>query len=244
MHPHRMGLGGKGQEDPLRRAEGDAIDVDDLSVTNTDDDAAGITVTPTAGLGTTEAGGTATFEVVLAPDGSYAFVRQFGTTDVVIVDLDAKSVDTVEIGDNPTDLDISPDGRTAAVVALPDATLGQRPVAYVTLTGGAIDLAALKGQIASLVTYDLARLQHLRTPSPLLLTLNDGGRVAPGRVLERMTFAHPAFTHDSIAWQARHAEVSGSHRVHFCGAYWRNGFHEDGLVSGDAVADLILGSRA
>lgn len=95
-----------------------------------------------------------------------------------------------------------------------------------------------------MVTYDLARLQHLRTPGPLLLTLNDGGRVAAGRVLERMTFAHPAFTHASIDWQARHAEVSGSHRVHFCGAYWRNGFHEDGLVSGDAVADLILGSRA
>lgn len=95
-----------------------------------------------------------------------------------------------------------------------------------------------------MVTYDLARLQHLRTPGPLLLTLNDRDTVAPGRVLERLTFAHPAFTHDSIAWQARHAEVSGSHRVHFCGAYWRNGFHEDGLVSGDAVADLVLGSRA
>jgi predicted NAD/FAD-binding protein len=94
------------------------------------------------------------------------------------------------------------------------------------------------------VTYDLARLQHLRTPGPLLLTLNDRDTVAPGRVLERMTFAHPAFTRASIEWQARHAEVSGSHRVHFCGAYWRNGFHEDGLVSGDAVADLILGARA
>jgi predicted NAD/FAD-binding protein len=95
-----------------------------------------------------------------------------------------------------------------------------------------------------MVTYDLARLQHLRTPGPLLLTLNDRGTVAEGRVLERRTFAHPAFTRDSVVWQARHAEVSGSHRVHFCGAYWRNGFHEDGLVSGDRVADLILGTSA
>ena len=37
----------------------------DISVTNTDNDAAGITVTPTAGLVTTEAGGTAGFSVVL-----------------------------------------------------------------------------------------------------------------------------------------------------------------------------------
>ena len=34
-------------------------------MTNTDNDAAGITVTPTTGLTTTEAGGTATFTVVL-----------------------------------------------------------------------------------------------------------------------------------------------------------------------------------
>ena len=37
----------------------------DVAVSNTDNDVAGITVTPTAGLTTTEAGGTATFTVVL-----------------------------------------------------------------------------------------------------------------------------------------------------------------------------------
>ena len=41
------------------------VDAADVAVTNTDNDAAGITVTPTAGLTTTEAGGTATFTVVL-----------------------------------------------------------------------------------------------------------------------------------------------------------------------------------
>jgi predicted NAD/FAD-binding protein len=90
------------------------------------------------------------------------------------------------------------------------------------------------------VTYDLSRLQHLATPSPLLLTLNDSGRIATGHVLMRRRFAHPAFTRASLAMQARHAEVSGSHRVHFCGAYWRNGFHEDGWWSGIRVADSIL----
>jgi predicted NAD/FAD-binding protein len=92
------------------------------------------------------------------------------------------------------------------------------------------------------VTYDLSRLQHLATPSPLLLTLNDSGRIAPAHVLRRQRFAHPAFTRDSIAMQARHAEVSGVHRVHFCGAYWRNGFHEDGFWSGVRVAEAILGA--
>ena len=42
------------------------IDAADVAVTNTDNDAAGIIVTPTSGLTTTEAGGTATFTIVLA----------------------------------------------------------------------------------------------------------------------------------------------------------------------------------
>src|SRR5204863_475266 len=41
------------------------LNANDVSVTNTDDDTAGITVTPTTGLTTTEAGGTASFTVVL-----------------------------------------------------------------------------------------------------------------------------------------------------------------------------------
>lgn len=90
------------------------------------------------------------------------------------------------------------------------------------------------------VTYDLSRLQHLDTPSPLLLTLNDPGLVDPARVLRTFDFTHPAYTHASTAAQERWAEVSGRDRVHFCGAYWRNGFHEDGFVSGERVAAAIL----
>lgn len=86
------------------------------------------------------------------------------------------------------------------------------------------------------VTYDMSRLQGLETPEPVLVTLNDPGTIAPEKVIARIPFDHPVFTPGSIAAQARHAEVSGSHRAHFCGAYWRNGFHEDGVVSGLAVA--------
>jgi predicted NAD/FAD-binding protein len=34
-----------------------------------------------------------------------------------------------------------------------------------------------------------------------------------------------------VAAQARHRELDGAQRTYFCGAYWRNGFHEDGVVS-------------
>ncbi|RME21801.1 MAG: hypothetical protein D6798_17330 [Deltaproteobacteria bacterium] len=56
-------------------------------------------------------------EVLLAPDGSYAFVRQFGATDLVVVDLQLGEVGRVAVGDNPTDLDLTPDGTRAIAVA-------------------------------------------------------------------------------------------------------------------------------
>jgi len=56
-------------------------------------------------------------EVLLAPDGTYAFVRQFGATDLTLVDLFTQTVDSIATGDNPTDLDITPDGTQAIAVA-------------------------------------------------------------------------------------------------------------------------------
>ncbi len=56
-------------------------------------------------------------EVVLAPDASYAFVRQVGADDLAVVDIDAGTVDRVPLGADPTDLDLSPDGLSAVVVA-------------------------------------------------------------------------------------------------------------------------------
>jgi len=56
-------------------------------------------------------------EVELTPDGTFAFVRQYGTSELVVVDLVGDIVDTVDVGANPTDLDLSPDGTQAVVVA-------------------------------------------------------------------------------------------------------------------------------
>jgi DNA-binding beta-propeller fold protein YncE len=56
-------------------------------------------------------------EVELSPDGAYAYVRQFGSSDLVIVDITTLAVDRLPIGANPTDLDLSPDGSQLAVVA-------------------------------------------------------------------------------------------------------------------------------
>ncbi len=86
------------------------------------------------------------------------------------------------------------------------------------------------------VTYDLSRLQGLSTPSPLLLTLNRTSAIAPDRLLQLISYHHPAYTRASIEAQRRFDEINGVRRTYFCGAYWGYGFHEDGVNSALAVA--------
>lgn len=91
-------------------------------------------------------------------------------------------------------------------------------------------------QAPATVTYDLSRLQRVDSPEPILLTLNDAGRIDPDKVIRRILYHHPAYGPDSIAAQRRHEELNGRRRTWFCGAYWGYGFHEDGVRSALAVA--------
>ena len=92
-----------------------------------------------------------------------------------------------------------------------------------------------KTQSAS-VTYDLSRLQRHKSSTPILLTLNATEEIDEARVLRTFRYSHPAFSCESINAQRRHKEISGRQRIHFCGAYWGYGFHEDGVNSALAVA--------
>ncbi len=87
------------------------------------------------------------------------------------------------------------------------------------------------------VTYNMNILQSLRSNRALLVTLNDCESIDPARVLRRITYHHPVFTADAVAAQRHQAQINGKHRTYFCGAYWRNGFHEDGVMSALAALD-------
>ena len=57
--------------------------------------------------------------------------------------------------------------------------------------------------------------------------------------VRRIPYAHPVYTAAGMEAQTRHREISGRRRTHYCGAYWRYGFHEDGLVSALRVAEAL-----
>ena len=87
------------------------------------------------------------------------------------------------------------------------------------------------------VTYNMNILQSLESPEPFLVTLNHTSQIDPNKIIKTLNYTHPVFTPKGIAAQLRHAEISGVNRTGYAGAYWRNGFHEDGVASALAALE-------
>jgi len=81
------------------------------------------------------------------------------------------------------------------------------------------------------LTYNMNILQNLKAPVQFCVTLNNSHAINPHRIIKRLQYRHPVFTPEAVAAQSHHAEINGVNRTYYCGAYWRNGFHEDGVVS-------------
>ena len=81
------------------------------------------------------------------------------------------------------------------------------------------------------LTYNMNILQSINCKETLCVTLNDHNSIDETKILKKITYHHPLFNVKSIEAQKRKSEISGVNNTHYCGAYWRNGFHEDGVVS-------------
>ena len=83
----------------------------------------------------------------------------------------------------------------------------------------------------AILTYNMNILQTLKSRHTFCVTLNRTAHIAPRKIIKRITYHHPLYTLAGVAAQARQSEINGVNRSYFCGAYWRFGFHEDGVVS-------------
>lgn len=89
------------------------------------------------------------------------------------------------------------------------------------------------------VTYNMNILQSLNSKQTFCVTLNDDGRIRDENILGSYTYMHPTFEIRRKQMQARHHELINRNSTSFCGAYWGNGFHEDGVTSAIAVANQL-----
>jgi hypothetical protein len=86
------------------------------------------------------------------------------------------------------------------------------------------------------VSYCMNLLQSLDSPEPFIVSLNRTADIDPAKIIARMKYQHPVYSHESVAAQAQRASINGVSRTWYAGAYWGFGFHEDGLRSGVQVA--------
>ncbi|MCM8526139.1 MAG: FAD-dependent oxidoreductase [Lentisphaeraceae bacterium] len=94
------------------------------------------------------------------------------------------------------------------------------------------------------LTYNMNILQSLDTSEIYNVTLNYTKAIDPAKIIRKINYMHPRFSLEGVKAQKRHEEISGVNNTFYCGAYWRYGFHEDGVVSGlkavEQVKELYL----
>jgi predicted NAD/FAD-binding protein len=110
------------------------------------------------------------------------------------------------------------------------AMLPRRPLARAAWNYHALGPSAGRSDLLA-VTYNMNVLQNITAPVVFMVTLNRSGEIDPGTILGRYRYSHPIYTPAGVQAQQRRTEISGLNRSFFCGAYWRYGFHEDGVVS-------------
>lgn len=126
--------------------------------------------------------------------------------------------------------------KNTAVLHTDEAVLPRRKTAWASWN---YQIGKEGPRQAATVTYNMNILQRLPTQTTFNVTLNSEDLIDPSRIIDRFVYHHPIYSTQRRAVQQRHGEVTNQNRTSFCGAYWRNGFHEDGVVSALAVCRAL-----
>ena len=88
-------------------------------------------------------------------------------------------------------------------------------------------------------SYYMNRLQGLNSPIDYFVTLNSNKKIAPLNIEYQTTYEHPIMTPESVDTQPKLDQLNGINNTYFCGSYFGNGFHEDGITSAVSVGNLL-----
>ena len=139
---------------------------------------------------------------------------------------------SLKLLDQPTEAEVEilgalPYQKNEALLHFDDSILPKRKLAWASWN---YLLDQNQGKPVAL-TYNMNILQGLTCKKTFCVTLNSENRINPEKVIKYLSYEHPLFTLEGIKAQKRKHEISGVNNTYYCGAYWQNGFHEDGVVS-------------
>ncbi len=94
------------------------------------------------------------------------------------------------------------------------------------------------------LTYWMNSLQPIPKDDPLFVTLNSTRAIREELIYDTATFHHPVYDLAALAAQETVRAINGSNATWFCGAWMKNGFHEDGLASAVDVVEAMRNQDA
>ena len=80
---------------------------------------------------------------------------------------------------------------------------------------------------------------NLEAQCEFCVTLNQNQKIDTSKIIKNLEYSHPIYQPRALSAQSRYREISGINRIHYCGAYWGNGFHEDGVNSALAACKFF-----
>ena len=95
------------------------------------------------------------------------------------------------------------------------------------------------------VNYLINRLQPLPAQlqaTQIIVSLNPSEEPDPKFVHQEIHYSHPVFDMSAIQAQKELPLIQGTSSIWYCGAWTGFGFHEDGLRSGELVAEALIES--
>lgn len=94
-------------------------------------------------------------------------------------------------------------------------------------------------KLPPILTYSMNILQGIKSDTEFCVTLNANHQIDCKKILGEYEYEHPVFNQAAIRAQAAWPSINGVNRTWFCGAYWFNGFHEDGVNSALRVINAL-----
>jgi uncharacterized protein len=91
------------------------------------------------------------------------------------------------------------------------------------------------------LTYWMNSLQPIPQDDPLFVTLNATQPIRQDLIYDTATFRHPVYDLAALAAQGQVRAMNGTRNTWFCGAWLKNGFHEDGISS---AVDVVTAMAA
>jgi len=94
-------------------------------------------------------------------------------------------------------------------------------------------------ETSSSLTYYMNRLQSIHAPENFYVSVNQTD-IDPNTIIDTFQYTHPLYNERSVRAKANHHRINNKHSTFYVGAYWGNGFHEDGIVSSQTSLNTLV----